>query len=218
MQNVLNPLVTMYQTQLEASRRFADAVFSGTEKLDRVMIGATHRAFNDQLKFAQALANMRDPRNVGATLQSGFLNRTPEEAASYQKELMQIFADMQNDIGRSLQECLAQFSGGQQGGVESAVQAQEQATDAVFNPVSSMFTVWESAFKEVAALAKRNMMAAHSSVDQATANSRYASAAATSAMRRGVDEVEEAVTSTTGAMKHAGENGSDDKRGGGKRK
>ena len=41
MQHASNPLVTMYNTQLEASRRFAEAVFSGTEKIDRVMRGAT---------------------------------------------------------------------------------------------------------------------------------------------------------------------------------
>ena len=36
----------------------------------------------------------------------------------------------------------------------------EQAADNVFNPVTSMFSVWESAFKEVAALAQKNMMSA----------------------------------------------------------
>ncbi|MEN3364353.1 MAG: hypothetical protein V7606_1627, partial [Burkholderiales bacterium] len=49
MQTVLNPLVNVYQTQLEASRRFADAVFSGTEKIDRIVLDAVHRIFNQQL-------------------------------------------------------------------------------------------------------------------------------------------------------------------------
>src|SRR5256885_1747749 len=103
--NVLNPIVDMYQTQLEASRQFGDALFSGTEKIDRVIIEATHRAFTEQLKFAQALAATRDPSGM-ANLQSSF---RPDNAVNYQKEILRIFAEMQNNIGRSVQEYVQQL-------------------------------------------------------------------------------------------------------------
>lgn len=185
MQNVFNPMVTMYQTQLEASRRFADAIFSGTEKIDRVVIGATHRVFTEQLRFAQALSNIRDPRGIGNTLQSSFFTRHPDDAVNYQKEIMRIFAEMQNEIGRSLQDYVEQL--GTSAATSAAAPlgaAQEQANDAVFNPMTSMFSVWESAFKEVAALAKKNMMAARSTAEEVAGKAAetvdtYASTAAT---------------------------------------
>lgn len=173
MQNVLSPMVNMYQTQLEASRRFADAIFAGTEKIDRVVIGATHRAFNEQLRFAQAMSNMRDPRNVGTTFQSSLLSRNPDDAVNYQKEIMRIFAEMQNEIGRSMQDYIEQL--GSNTVTNTAVPlgvSQAQANDAVFNPMTSMFSVWESAFKEVAELAKKNMVAARSAIDNAATKTR----------------------------------------------
>jgi ElaB/YqjD/DUF883 family membrane-anchored ribosome-binding protein len=170
MQNTLSPMVNMYRTQLEASRRFADAIFAGTEKIDRVFIGATHRIFNEQLDLVQAMASMRDPRSAASTLQSGLMARAPDDSVNYQKEIMRIFAEMQSEIGRSLQDCLEQL-GTQAAGTASAPirTTQQQAGDAMFNPVTSMFSVWESAFKEVAALAKKNMTAARTSMDE-TAN------------------------------------------------
>ncbi len=159
MQQVLNPLVNVYQTQLEASRRFADAIFSGTEKIDRVMIGATHRVFTEQLNFVQAIAAIRDPRGVGAALPSGFLARQPDEAVNYQKEIMSIVAEMQSEIGKSMQDCVEQLRSQATSGA-GVPGTQEHAGEAAYNPMTSMFSVWESAFKEVAALAKKNMTAA----------------------------------------------------------
>ncbi|WP_324105033.1 phasin family protein [Noviherbaspirillum sp.] len=172
MQNVFSPLVTMYQTQLEASRRFADAIFSGTEKIDRVVIGASHRAFNEQLNFVQAIAAARDPRSVSNTFQSGFFTRNPDEAMNYQKEIMRIFAEMQNEIGHSLQDYLEKVGSHATSTATGPIEAaQEQANDTVFNPMTSMFSVWESAFKEVADLAKKNMMAARSTAESAVRRS-----------------------------------------------
>lgn len=222
MQNVLSPLINMYQTQLEVSRKFADAIFSGTEKIDRMIIGATHRVFTDQLNFAQAMATVRDPRNVGNALQSSFMQHTPDEAMNYQKEFMRIFADMQNEIGRSMQDYMTQLgSNAASTATKPLESAQEQTNDAVFNPMTSMFSVWESAFKDVAALAKKNMTAARSTAEdvasrtrQATSN--YADVAASSAQHAA-----EGAANVTGSAVNAGrstiamgeEAGSDEKKG-----
>jgi hypothetical protein len=168
MQNAFSPLMNMYHTQLEASRRFADVIFSGTEKMDRAMIGATHRVFNEQIKLAAAMSTVRDPRNIGAALQSGLLSRNPDETVNYQQEIMRIYAEMQSDIGKSLQEYIRQL--GTSASAETMQPAEPvkgRVTEDMFNPVSSMFSVWESAFKEVAALARKNMTTARSAVEEA---------------------------------------------------
>lgn len=221
MQNTLNPVVNMYRTQLEASRRFADAIFAGTEKIDRVFIGATHRIFNEQLDFAQAMTTVRDPRSVASTLQSGLMAR-PDDSVNYQKEIMRIFAEMQTEIGRSLQDCLEQL--GTQAANTAATpirNTQEQANDIMLNPVTSMFSVWESAFKEVAALAKKNMAAARNVADEAASRAvQSVDTAATVAANTAQDAVSAATStsaSLSGAATTAEEEG-DHRRGPGKRK
>ncbi|MES2534723.1 MAG: phasin family protein [Pseudomonadota bacterium] len=164
--SVLNPIVDMYQTQLEASRQFADAMFSGTEKIDRVIIDATHRAVSDQLRFAQALAAARDPKGL-ASLQPSLIHR-PENAVNYQKEIMRVFAEMQNDLGKSMQQYVEQLTTKTTSSATRPLEtAQEQAKDAMLNPMTGMFSVWESAFREVAALANKNMVAARSTFENA---------------------------------------------------
>lgn len=168
MQHIMTPLVTMYQTQLEASRRVADAVFSGTEKIDRMMISATHRAFNEQINLAEAMTTARDPQTAGSTLQASLFSRNRSTAADYQKEIMRIFAEMQNEIGRSWQDYIQQMRS--QAAITSTKPleaAQARANDAVFDPMTSMFSVWESAFKEVADLARKNMATARTAAGDA---------------------------------------------------
>ncbi|RZI39921.1 phasin family protein [Herbaspirillum sp. HC18] len=214
MQNAMNPLVTMYQSQLEASRRFADAVFAGTEKIDRVMIGATQRVFNEQLNLAQAMTAARDPRAVGTTWQSSMLSRSPDDAMNYQKEIVRIVAEMQNEISRSMQDYMEQIrTNAASNATRPLGAAQVQTNDAVFNPMTSMFSVWESAFKEVAELAKKNMVAAKSAAEDAThragrSMSAYAEAAA-GAAHQATSAMEEAAA--------AAESASDDKKGGKKK-
>lgn len=217
MQTVLSPLVGVFQTQLEASRRFADAIFAGTEKLDRVMIDATHHAFNRQLNLAQSMVTLRDPQSAATALQSNFLSRSPDDAMNYQKEVMRIFAEMQNDIGKSLHEYVEQL------GTNAATAATNtampmnavrgHANDAVYNPVASMFSVWESAFKEVAELAKKNMAAAHSQVEESASRTMNTATRFTTAAS---DRMQEAVTlaGTAGrsAMATEGGNGGGDRR------
>jgi len=229
MQNASNPLVTMYNTQLEASRRFADAVFSGTEKIDRVMRGATQRVFNEQLNLVQAITTARDPRSVGSTLQSSLFTRNPDDAVNYQKEIVRIMAEMQNEISRSMQDCMEQMRTSATTSATRPLQAaQVQANDAVFNPMTSMFSVWESAFKEVAELAKKNMVAARGAMEQAAGRSaQQMTAYVESATGAAQDVTNSAVDQATAAATQAARSGahlaadvetastpSDDKRGG----
>ena len=222
MQHASNPLVTMYNTQLEASRRFAEAVFSGTEKIDRVMRGATQRVFNEQLNLVQAITSARDPRSVGTTLQSSLFTRNPDDAMNYQKEIVRIMAEMQNEINRSMQEYMEEIRTSTTTNAAKPLHAaQAQANDAVFNPMTSMFSVWESAFKEVAEMAKKNMVVARGAVEQAAGRSAQqmttymesAAGAAQDAMNSAVDQAARTAATVVAATDGATAS-SDDRRGG----
>lgn len=219
MQNAMNPLVTMYQTQLEASRRFTDAVFSGTEKIDRVMRDATHRVLNEQLNLAEAMATVRDPKTAGTTLQSTLLSGNRNNAVEYQKEIMRIFAEMQNEIGRSWQDYIQQLRTQAANNATKPLETvQSRANDTVFDPMTSMFSVWETAFKEVADLARKNMSAARTSMGDAAGRAMQGAASyadvATASMQEAARSAVDIATSTTAQAPRANESdGSEEKRG-----
>jgi hypothetical protein len=227
MQNVMSPLVTMYQTQLEASRRFADAFFSGTEKIDRVMIDATHRVVNEQIDLAEAMTTARDPQTAGSTLQSSLFSGNRNNAVVYQKEIMRILAEMQNEIGRSWQDYIQQLRTQATSNAAKPLEAvQTRTNDTVFNPMTSMFSVWESAFKEVADLARKNMVTARTAAEGVSGRAAQQAASYVDATGAAVQEaaknaVDTASTAAAQAVRTADAEGSEEKRGssgGGKKK
>jgi hypothetical protein len=177
MPSAMNPIIDMCQTQLEASRRLADVVFAGTERIDRVVIDAAHRAVTDQLNFAQAVVATRDPGGI-ADLQSTFISRRPDNAMNYQRELIRVFAEIQSEVGKSMQYYIEQFGTSLNTNAAASTRtAQEHANDAMFNPMTGMFSVWETAFREASSMATRNMEAARASFENVS------SAAADTAQR-----------------------------------
>lgn len=164
-----NPMVDMVRYQLEASMQLADAVFSGTEKIDRAVLDATHQAVDGQLKFARAVANIRDPSQM-AELQTSLAHR-PERTIQCQQQIMSALAEMQAEFGKSMQYYMERFGQAaiaRTGEVERTGEAaKEEAGNALFNPVSSMMSMWQSAFREAATLANRNIVAARSTMESA---------------------------------------------------
>lgn len=207
MQTVLTPLVNVYQTQLEASRRFADAIFSGTEKMDRVVLDTIHSVFNQQLTLVQAMASARDPQTAANVLQSRLLSRSPDDTMNYQKEVMRIFAEMQNDISKSLKDYVEKLGATASSVAQPLESVQQQANDAVYNPVTSVFSVWESAFKEAAALAKKNMAETQAAVQDATSRTIENAGAFSTAARSGVEDAAAAASQMAGASGLAGRTG-----------
>lgn len=167
MHTASNPLVDMYQTQLEASRRLADVMLSGTERIDHVLIEAAHRAITDQLNLAQAVVSARDSNGV-AKLQATYLSRRPDNAVNYQREMAQIFADIQNEIGKSMQYYMEQVGSTISSNAASTTRARPQAqpNGNTFDPVTGIFSAWETAFREVASMANRNLAVARSSLEK----------------------------------------------------
>ena len=164
-----NPLVDMVQYQLEASMQLADAMFSGTEKIDRVMLDATRQAVDGQFKLARAITDVRDTSKL-QELQTTLAHR-PEKSIQYQQKILSAFAEMQAEYGKSLQNYIEHISqtsiarsakAGQQ--IEAGAQ---QSENAMLNPVSSMWSVWEQAFRDATSLANRNLMAARSTFENA---------------------------------------------------
>ncbi len=171
-----NPVVDMMRYQLDISIHLADAVFSGTEKIDRAMLDVTHQAVDGQLKLARAVADMRDPGKL-ADLQVAIAAR-PERTMHCQQQIMAALVEMQAEFGRSVRSYMEQMS-------ETAAHQGEETTHkiqqdirnnqgVVANPFAGMLTVWEQAFREASRLAGENMMVARNSFENAATTAREA--------------------------------------------
>lgn len=165
-----NPLVDMVQYQLEASMQLADAMFSGTEKIDRVMLDATRQAVDGQFKLARAITDVKDTSKL-QELQTTLAHR-PEKSIQYQQKILSAFAEMQAEYGKSIQNYIEHISQSSLAHTVKSAQQQidagtQQSENAMLNPVSSMWSVWEQAFRDATSLANRNLMAARSSLESA---------------------------------------------------
>ena len=154
-------------------------------------------------------------------MQSSLLTRNPDDVVNYQKEIMRVFAEMQNDIGRSLQDYIEQLGANAASSAVAPLDAaRDRVNDAAFNPVTSMFSVWESAFKEVAALARKNMVVARTTMEDAASRAMENAGSFTMAASDSIsDAVSASSTGLAGRMGVAGEEEvtSDRRPSGGKR-
>jgi len=203
MQNMANPFLDVYQTQIEASRRFLDTIFSSTEKIDQVVRGAAQRAVNEQLNFAEAFTQAKDPASIGAAWQSGMAARNSDQAVNYQRELVRIVVEMQSELGRGVQDYVEQLRSQAASGfkprIDATVTQPAGDTASNSNPMTSLFSVWQNAFKEASSLAQRNLSTFNEAVGSAAQqNSRYVNGTA-GAARNVAESAESSIASTTDA-------------------
>jgi hypothetical protein len=162
-------MANIYQTQLEASRQFADALFSSAEKIDQVLLAASHRACIEQLRFAQSLATVRDAQGA-ADAQAKFFSQRPDRAMNYQRELIRVFTEVQAELGKSMRNYMEQIGSignGAATGIASAIEQDTPTAAEVYNPLTSLFSVWQSAFREAASATNRNIEVARTTFENA---------------------------------------------------
>lgn len=175
-----NPVVDMVRYQLDASIHLADAVFTGTEKIDRAMLDVTHQAVDGQLKLARAVADMRDPAKM-ADLQVSMAAR-PERAMHCQQQIMAALVEMQAEFGRSIRNYMDRMSAATAGQAEEASQQSsvgtQQAASMMPEAFTGMLSVWEQAFREASKLASENMQVARNSFESTAQTARDAASKA----------------------------------------
>lgn len=170
-----NPLVNIIQHQLDASMRLADAVFLGKGKIDRVILDATHQAVENNLQMARALTEVQDPSQF-KDLQTK-LAFHPEKNMHYQQEILSAVAEIQAEMGKSVQNYMERFAQNAAGKLSEGAQTyvnkeSSHLENGLFNPMASMFSVWERAFRDVTSLTNKNLATAQKSAE----NGAYAAA------------------------------------------
>lgn len=86
-----------YQQQIEATREVSEALFEGTSRLENVLLEQTRKAFEEQLKFFQATAAVRDPQGLAA-IHSAFFSHSPEDLIKSQRKILDVIVEIQSKI------------------------------------------------------------------------------------------------------------------------
>ena len=154
------------RTQVETALRFLTIAAEGTEKLFDLQIKNSKAAFNEGMKNAKALAEVKDFADLPAwssmTFQPGV-----DKANAYARNLYEVAAGIQSEISAALETQLTHFgkevSVALDAALKSAPAGSEPAVAAVKSVLGTVNTVYDQiakASKQLAALTEANLTAA----------------------------------------------------------
>jgi phasin family protein len=162
------------KAQVETALRFVTIAAEGTEKLFDLQIKNSKAAFNEGMKNAKALADVRDfselPAWTSSTFQPGI-----DKATAYARSLYEVAVGTQSEISAVLEAQIADYSKdvvvALDAALKSAPAGSESAVAAVKSVIGTANTMYESiakASKQLAAMTEANFTAAASQAGVAT--------------------------------------------------
>jgi hypothetical protein len=163
MQPIPQTGVALYNSQIEASQEVATAMFQSIEKAEKLILDAARQNFEQQIRFAQALAAARDPEGVAA-LQGVVFGHNPKRAQEYQEQVLKIIMEANAAYGHAFNTYLQ--------GVKQSTGGAEAKPAAAAKPdglAGGFFPMWEAAFKEFSKNASQLMQTAGNGMAPKTA-------------------------------------------------
>ena len=102
-------LIALNKANIETALRFAGVYLEGAERLVELQIKAAKSALADGFQSARALASVRDLDQFAA-LKDTVVQPTFEKATAYAKEVYDVATATQADVGRLVEEQVAEFN------------------------------------------------------------------------------------------------------------
>jgi Phasin protein len=167
-----SPMLDFYQAQLEASRNFANIVFSNTQKADQLVISAAKSGTGERLKYAQALVTTRDPDGL-KTLQATYASEGPDAMFGYFRDMIKVIFDATAEVGKVSESYLdALKTVAVKTGSHSAAPDLSLAATLAEPMAQSikLLGLWSSASQQFADLAKQYVRAAETLPSMLTPN------------------------------------------------
>lgn len=167
MHNSENSMLDSCKNQLHATQQLAETVLTCTGKIDHVILNTVHALFNEQMQLAQALLTSRDMNQI-ALLQSSFLSHTPDYISKSQKEMLQIYQEMQNNVGKTIEQYFEHASNAQLMPLPmlSIPMPGSKGNGDLIRPMTDLFNVWSTALKEASTLATHNIEVARTNTEK----------------------------------------------------
>lgn len=87
----------LYQKQIEAAREISEILFEGTGRIETILLEQWRKMVEEQLKFFQATAAVRDMQGFAA-LHSAMFSHAPQEFVQTQRQVLNISVETQSKI------------------------------------------------------------------------------------------------------------------------
>jgi phasin family protein len=154
------------KAQLETNMRFATIAAEGAEKLLDLQMKNAKAAFNESMKNAKALTEMRDMSELATWAGTSF-QPSLEKATAYAKSFYDVATVTQHEIGALLEEQVEEFnktvSAALDTALKSAPPGSESAVAAarsVIDVANSVYDTISKATKQLSTLTEANIAAA----------------------------------------------------------
>lgn len=133
----------IFQKQIEAAREISEVLFEGTGRIENILLDEWRRIVEEQLKFFQATAAVRDFQGL-ATLHSAMFSHAPDEFFKAQREMVNISVETQSRVYNIINQCTGSLSAG-----ITPVQAPPGGE----NLASGLYGLWQKSFQDAIGLA-----------------------------------------------------------------
>jgi phasin family protein len=178
MTNPVQPILNLYEAQLQASKELANIILSGAERIDRIAIEATKDGLNKQITYAQALTAVKDLQGA-AVLKTAFLQPNNEQALAFYQDMLKTLAETYAGMTQTVESYLKEFSQNASGAISGAGQGAGQPTPAI--AANNVLEFWNTAWRQLNAMSEQYTRAAQggAKAEPTQATAQTAAAAAT---------------------------------------
>lgn len=101
--------VAMNKANLEAAARFADIALGGAERIIEIQLKAAKAALADSVESAKTLSTVKDLQQLAAVKET-VAQPALEKAAEYVKDVYEVAAETQAEIGKMVERQFAEFN------------------------------------------------------------------------------------------------------------
>lgn len=144
-----NPL-DMYKDQITAMRETTEAFFEGSARIETLLVEQTRKLLDDQMKFVQATAAIRDPQGLAA-LYTAFFARTPDDLIKVQQQIVGAISDTQARIGETMNKHMNALK------ADTRPFGLANSTEALTNAPETLYSAWQKALQTAMNVTKGEM-------------------------------------------------------------
>lgn len=160
-------LVTMNKANLETGVRFAGIALEGAERMLEVQLKAAKSAFAEGVQQARALAEVKDVQEF-VQVRGALAQPTLEKATSYARSIYDVALATQTEIGRLVEEQIAEFNRQMVTGLDKIVKTAPAGSEVAVAAVKSTLTAVNSAYDNLAKSAKQMAEISQANIEAAT--------------------------------------------------
>lgn len=139
-----------FQQQVAVAQEMSEALLEGVEGMEHVWLEQTREMLDEQLKFFQAAAALRDAKGL-ATLHAAFFSQPPKDIFKAQQQLLNTMTETQTKISDVLGKHMAQLK------TEAKPLWAADKGDKAVGPAGAFYSIWNKMFQDTMELASLGM-------------------------------------------------------------